>query len=131
MSAAAQKYDPSLAAIIEQAWEAKDSINTDTKGEVRDAVNETLDLLGNGVVRIATKDDGAWTVHQWAKKAVLLSFRLNPMSAISGGPGDSTWWDKVPSKFDGWGADEFTKAGFRAVTRHHVKHAGRQSRLHR
>lgn len=115
MSAAAQKYNPSLAAIIEQTWEAKNSISTDTKGEVRDAVDETLDLLGNGVVRIATKDGGAWTVHQWAKKAVLLSFRLNPMSAISGGPGDSTWWDKVPSKFDGWKEDDFKAASFRAV----------------
>lgn len=115
MADAAQKYDPSLATIIEQAWDAKDSINTETKGEVRDAVEETLDLLGSGVVRIATKDDGAWTVHQWAKKAVLLSFRLNPMSAISGGPDGANWWDKVPSKFHGWTDNDFKAASFRAV----------------
>jgi len=104
-----------LQKIVEAAFEAKSSISTDTQGEVREAVDYALSLLDEGKVRVAEKIDGDWVVHQWLKKAVLLSFRLNPMSAISGGPGGSTWWDKVPSKFDGWGADEFTKAGFRAV----------------
>lgn len=104
-----------LCSIIESAWEEKDNITPATKGEVRDAVNEALDLLDCGQMRIAQKIDGVWHVHQWLKKAVLLSFRLNPMQAISNGPGGSTWWDKVPSKFEGWSAQDFGKAGFRAV----------------
>jgi len=105
-----------LKSVIEAAFEARDGINADTKGEVRDAVDETLNLLDSGALRVAEKGDGGdWTVNQWAKMAVLLSFRLNDMTTISGGPGGATWWDKVPSKFDGWGDAEFTKAGFRAV----------------
>ncbi len=101
---------------IEAAFDNRDSINTSTRGEVRDAVAEALNLLDNGKVRVATRgEDGQWTVHQWLKKAVLLSFRLNPMEIVKGGPGDSSWWDKVPSKFDGWSALEFEKSGFRAV----------------
>ncbi len=101
---------------IEAAFDNRDSINTSTRGEVRDAVNEALNLLDNGKARVATRgEDGTWTVHQWLKKAVLLSFRLNPMEIVKGGPGDSSWWDKVPSKFDGWSALEFEKSGFRAV----------------
>ncbi|MBN9019275.1 MAG: 2,3,4,5-tetrahydropyridine-2,6-dicarboxylate N-succinyltransferase [Rhizobiales bacterium] len=104
-----------LQATIEAAFEARAEIGTDTKGEVREAVEFALELLDKGKARVAEKVDGAWVVHQWLKKAVLLSFRLNPMGAISGGPGGSTWWDKVPSKFDGWGATEFGAAAFRAV----------------
>ncbi len=101
---------------IEAAFDNRDSINTSTRGEVRDAVAEALNLLDNGKARVATRgEDGTWTVHQWLKKAVLLSFRLNPMEIVKGGPGDSSWWDKVPSKFDGWSALEFEKSGFRAV----------------
>jgi len=105
-----------LQSVIEAAFEARDGISADTKGEVRDAVDETLNLLDSGALRVAEKGAGGdWTVNQWAKMAVLLSFRLNDMTTIEGGPGGATWWDKVPSKFDGWGDAEFTKAGFRAV----------------
>jgi 2,3,4,5-tetrahydropyridine-2,6-dicarboxylate N-succinyltransferase len=101
---------------IETAFDNRDAVNTATRGEARDAVETALNLLDAGQVRVASRgDDGNWTVHQWLKKAVLLSFRLNPMEIIKGGPGDSVWWDKVASKFDGWSANEFEKAGFRAV----------------
>ena len=106
----------SLEQTIDAAFENRDSISTATRGEVRDAVEATLNLLDSGKARAATRgEDGQWTVHQWLKKAVLLSFRLNPMEIIKGGPGEAVWWDKVPSKFDGWSANEFEKAGFRAV----------------
>ncbi|MBS3648947.1 2,3,4,5-tetrahydropyridine-2,6-dicarboxylate N-succinyltransferase [Pseudaminobacter sp. 19-2017] len=106
----------SLETTIERAFEARDGVSTATKGEVREAVETALDLLDRGEVRVAERQtDGAWKVNQWLKKAVLLSFRLNPMEVIKGGPGDAVWWDKVPSKFSGWGASEFEKAGFRAV----------------
>lgn len=105
-----------LEAVIEAAFDARDGISVTTTGEVRDAVNEALGLLDNGTARVASRgDDGNWVVHQWLKKAVLLSFRLNDMEVIEGGNGGSVWWDKVPSKFDGWGADNFRAAGFRAV----------------
>ena len=100
---------------IDQAWEARDSIGPDTRGEVRTAVDAALAALDRGEARIAEKIAGEWTVHQWLKKAVLLSFRLNPMELIGGGPGGAHWWDKVPSKFAGWGEKEFTAAAFRAV----------------
>jgi len=110
---------PSLAALeqtIEAAFENRDSVTLNTKGEVRDAVVAVLDLLDKGEARVANKgDDGNWTVNQWLKKAVLLSFRLNDMEVIGGGNGRSNWWDKVPSKFDGWGEKQFRAAGFRAV----------------
>ena len=110
---------PNLAALsqtIDQAFEERDGVNTSTRGEVRDAVETALNLLDSGKVRVAERgEDGNWTVNQWLKKAVLLSFRLNPMEIVKGGPGDSSWWDKVPSKFDGWSVNEFEKAGFRAV----------------
>lgn len=106
----------SLQPIIESAWGQRDAMNAQTKGEARDAVEAVLDLLDGGALRVAEKNaEGGWQVNEWAKKAVLLSFRLNAMQPISGGAGASSWWDKVPSKFDGWGADEFTQAGFRAV----------------
>lgn len=105
-----------IEATIEAAFEARDTVNTNTKGEIRDAVDAALDLLDKGLARVAKRaDDGQWTVHQWLKKAVLLSFRLNPMEVIKGGPGDAVWWDKVPSKFDGWSANEYEKAAFRSV----------------
>ena len=111
------KHDLSaLEKSIEAAFEARDGVNVSTRGEVRDAVDTTLGLLDKGEIRVAERaSDGKWTVNQWMKKAVLLSFRLAPMEIIKGGPGDSSWWDKVPSKFDGWGAMDFEKAGFRAV----------------
>ena len=104
-----------LKATIEAAWEGRDKADTSTSGAIRDAVNEVLALLDRGEVRVAEKIGGAWTTHQWLKKAVLLSFRLNPMGVIPGGPGGSSWWDKVPSKFAGWSGVDFDHAGFRAV----------------
>jgi len=105
-----------LQTIIDTAWEARDTVGPTTTGDIRDAVSQALRSLDSGEARIATRNGvGDWTVHQWLKKAVLLSFRLEPMAPISGGPGGATWWDKVPSKFDGWGPAEFGKAGFRAV----------------
>jgi 2,3,4,5-tetrahydropyridine-2-carboxylate N-succinyltransferase len=105
-----------LESAVEKAFEARASVSTATRGEVREAVDAALDLLDKGEVRVAERQaDGTWTVNQWLKMAVLLSFRLNPMAIIDGGPGDAVWWDKVSSKFDGWRASEFEKAGFRAV----------------
>jgi len=104
-----------LKGVIEQAWEERDSIGAATKGEIRQAVDSAIAALDSGEARIAEKQGGEWVVHQWLKKAVLLSFRLNPMEAISGAPGGAHWWDKVPSKFAGWGEKEFSTAGFRAV----------------
>jgi 2,3,4,5-tetrahydropyridine-2,6-dicarboxylate N-succinyltransferase len=104
-----------LERIIDQAWDARDGIGTDTQGEVRDAVEQALALLDSGQARVAEPGEGGWTVNQWLKKAVLLSFRLNGMEAIPGGPGGAQWWDKVPSKFAGWHAERFAAAGFRAV----------------
>ena len=106
-----------LAALINAAWEDRADLNTDTTGEVREAVDASLSLLDSGEVRVAEPDgQGGWTVNEWLKKAVLLSFRLNPNVIMDGGPGHrGTWWDKVPSKFEGWGAAEFEAAGFRAV----------------
>ncbi|MDR7028333.1 2,3,4,5-tetrahydropyridine-2,6-dicarboxylate N-succinyltransferase [Rhizobium rosettiformans] len=102
--------------VIETAFENRDTVTTATKGEIRDAVETALNLLDSGKARVAARgEDGTWTVHQWLKKAVLLSFRLNDMEVVKGGPGASTWWDKVPSKFEGWGESEFRSAGFRAV----------------
>jgi 2,3,4,5-tetrahydropyridine-2,6-dicarboxylate N-succinyltransferase len=104
-----------LQAVIDRAWDERDGVATDTKGEVRQAVDAAIAALDSGQARIAEKEGGEWTVHQWLKKAVLLSFRLNPVEAIGGGPGGAHWWDKVPSKFAGWGDKEFAAAAFRAV----------------
>jgi 2,3,4,5-tetrahydropyridine-2,6-dicarboxylate N-succinyltransferase len=103
-----------LAQTIEAAWEARAEVSFATKGEVRDAVNEALALLDSGQARVAEKGADGWVVNQWLKKAVLLSFRLNDNTVIQG-PGGTTWWDKVPSKFEGWGENRFRDAGFRAV----------------
>jgi 2,3,4,5-tetrahydropyridine-2-carboxylate N-succinyltransferase len=106
----------SLARVVDDAWEQRSEINTKTRGPVRKAVQGALELLDAGKARVAERQtDGRWHVHQWLKKAVLLSFRLNDMAVIKGGPGKAVWWDKVPSKFDGWNAARFKKAGFRAV----------------
>lgn len=100
---------------IEAAWEARDTLTPTTQGEYRDAVNTALTLLDGGQARIAEKIDGHWHVHQWLKKAVLLGFRLQEMRVMSGGADNGGWYDKVDSKFKGWSADDFAKAGFRAV----------------
>ena len=104
-----------LQTLIDAAWEDRNAIGAGTSGDVRSAVEQAISALDSGDARIAEKIDGEWTVNQWLKKAVLLSFRLNPMELIPGGPGGANWWDKVPSKFAGWGASEFETAGFRAV----------------
>jgi 2,3,4,5-tetrahydropyridine-2,6-dicarboxylate N-succinyltransferase len=104
-----------LQSTIERAWEERDAISSSTGGEVREAVEAALEALDSGRVRVAEKGPDGWQVNQWLKKAVLLSFRLNPMAPISGGPGGAMWWDKVPSKFAGWGSNRFGEAGFRAV----------------
>ena len=113
-----------LEKIITKTFDERDTVSVSTKGEIRDAVAQSLLLLDQGKVRVAEKQaDGNWTVNQWLKKAVLLSFRLNPMEIIKGGPGQSVWWDKVASKFDGWTNEEFTQAGFRAVPNCVVRHS--------
>jgi 2,3,4,5-tetrahydropyridine-2-carboxylate N-succinyltransferase len=105
-----------LAKTIDTAFDNRNDIGPATTGAVRDAVEAALDLLDRGAARVAEKGpNGAWQVNQWLKKAVLLSFRLNDMTVIPGGPGKAVWWDKVASKFDGWGDNRFRDAGFRAV----------------
>lgn len=104
-----------LSAAIEAAWDKRESLGVTSKGTERDAVEAALDALDNGSLRVAEKIDGAWKVNEWLKKAVLLSFRLNDMKLIDGGPGNAVWWDKVDSKFAGWTEEKFRAAGFRAV----------------
>ncbi|MEE8516502.1 MAG: 2,3,4,5-tetrahydropyridine-2,6-dicarboxylate N-succinyltransferase [Alphaproteobacteria bacterium] len=111
---------PNLQTIINDAWEQRGTITPATKGEIADAIETTLEELDSGRLRVAEKIDGAWQVHQWAKKAVLLSFRLYDMAPIPGGPTDASrgpapWFDKLPSKFAGWDEARFRAAGFRAV----------------
>ena len=102
-------------AIIEDAWETRDKVNLKTKGPTRKAVEFAFAQLDAGKLRVASRETGKWVTHQWLKKAVLLSFRLNDMELVKGGPGTSKWWDKVPSKFEGWTAKDFRAGGFRAV----------------
>ena len=105
-----------LETAIEAAWEARDSISPATQGEVREAIEDTLTALDSGKLRVAEpRENGEWHVNQWAKKAVLLSFRLNDMEMIEGSNGGASWWDKVPSKWQGWGENQWRAAGFRAV----------------
>ncbi|MGJ8618059.1 MAG: 2,3,4,5-tetrahydropyridine-2,6-dicarboxylate N-succinyltransferase [Sulfitobacter sp.] len=105
-----------LETAIEAAWDTRDQITSATTGEVRDAIEETLNALDSGKLRVAEKqDDGNWHVNQWAKKAVLLGFRIKDMEHHEGGPQGAGWWDKVDSKFKGWGNAEWKEAGFRAV----------------
>ena len=102
--------------VIETSWESRDEINEKTVGITKEAVEQTLNLLGNGTLRVAErKASGEWVVNQWTKKAVLLSFRLREMELQKGGPQNSTWWDKVDSKFKDWGETEWKKKNFRAV----------------
>jgi len=102
--------------LVEKAFDEREKINVDTRGETREAVEEALNLLDSGKARVAERQPtGEWRVNQWLKKAVLLSFRLNPMEVIKGGPGEAVWWDKVSSKFDSWSTAEFERAGLRAV----------------
>ena len=102
--------------VIETSWESRDEINEKTVGKTKEAVEQTLNLLGNGTLRVAEKKaSGEWAVNQWTKKAVLLSFRLREMELQKGGPQNSNWWDKVDSKFKDWGETEWKKKNFRAV----------------
>src|SRR2546429_6675521 len=104
-----------LESTVNAAFDARDGISTSTKGEVREAVDHALELLDKGEARVAEREaSGKWKVNQWLKKAVLLSFRLNDMSAIPGGPGKASWGDKGPPKFEGWGENRFPERGFRA-----------------
>jgi 2,3,4,5-tetrahydropyridine-2,6-dicarboxylate N-succinyltransferase len=112
-----------LQSVIERAWDQREQINTQTRGEVRDAVETVLAQLDKGEARVAVKTDGKWAVNQWLKKAVLLSFRLSDMGLIAGAPGGASWWDKVPSKFAGMSAETFRSAGFRAVPGAVVRHS--------
>ncbi len=105
-----------LEAAIETAWEARADITPATRGEARDAIETTLNALDSGALRVAERrENGDWHVNQWAKKAVLLGFRLKDMEQQSGGPQGAGWWDKVDSKFAGWGDNQWRDAGFRAV----------------
>lgn len=121
MAQTALKTD--LESIINAAWEDRAALNTDTKGEARDAVEEALTLLDRGHLRIAEQTAQGWHVNQWLKKAVLLSFRLNQNKHISGGAHGGGWYDKVDSKFAKWGEKEFSAAGFRAVPDSVVRHS--------
>ncbi len=113
-----------LEAAIEAAWEKRDQITPQTGGEIREAVEETLNALDGGRLRVAERqENGEWRVNQWAKKAVLLGFRLKDMELQSGGPQGGNWWDKVDSKFRDWGENEFRAAGFRAVPTAVVRHS--------
>ena len=113
---------------IDEAWDARDTISPATQGHARKAVEETLAALDAGEFRVAEKIGGEWHTHQWIKKAVLLSFRLNPMEPVPGGPGGAHWYDKVPSKFVKWTAEDFARAGFRAVPGAIVRHSAHIAR---
>ena len=105
-----------LETAINTAWEARDTLTPATDGDMREAIEQSLTALDSGEARVAEKTASGWVVNEWLKKAVLLSFRINDMTPIEGGPGArTTWWDKVPSKFEGWGDNQFRAAGFRAV----------------
>ena len=104
-----------LETVIEAAWETRDTITPATRGETRDAVEATLEALDRGELRVAERRGADWHVNQWAKKAVLLGFRLKDMELHAGGPQGGTWWDKVDNKFAGWGENRWREAGFRAV----------------
>ncbi|MEE2699230.1 MAG: 2,3,4,5-tetrahydropyridine-2,6-dicarboxylate N-succinyltransferase [Pseudomonadota bacterium] len=108
---------------IEDAWEVRDTISTSTSGEIAEAINEALNLLDSGEARVAEKTGDTWKVNEWLKKAVLLSFRINDMSSISGGPDSAPWFDKVASKFIDWDDTRFRNAGFRAVPNCIVRHS--------
>ena len=113
----------SIESIIEAAFDNRDDVNASTTGEIREAVVQALAGLDAGTYRVAEKGADGWVVNQWLKKAVLLSFLLNPMQRISNAPGGTSWWDKVPSKFDGWDDARFQSAGFRSVPTAYVRHS--------
>jgi len=113
MALPAQKMN--IQDIIDQAWEDRKSLDASTKGALRDAVEDALSMLDRGEMRVAEKQGNEWQVNQWLKKAVLLSFILNPLRRIEGGPDNGGWYDKVPSKFAGWSEKDFKSKGFRAV----------------
>ncbi len=117
-----------LQTVIDSAWDARDTISVATQGTTRTAVEETLNALDRGEIRVAERTGGEWHTHQWIKKAVLLSFRLNPMELVSGSPGDGHWYDKVPSKFSKWSVGDFDRAGFRAVPGSIVRHSAHIAR---
>ncbi|MCK5284997.1 MAG: 2,3,4,5-tetrahydropyridine-2,6-dicarboxylate N-succinyltransferase [Alphaproteobacteria bacterium] len=123
MNLAVQSDTINLQNIIEKAWNNSEDLTPDTQGDIREAVNKVLDLLDAGVLRIAEKVDNNWQVNQWLKKAVLLSFRLSPMSLISGGVDGGGWYDKVPSKFANWDEARFAQAAFRVVPDAVVRHS--------
>ena len=113
-----------LESVIESAWEDRADVSAATHGDVRDAVETALALLDAGQARVASRgEDGVWTTHQWLKKAVLLSFRLNDNQIMRAGdrgptshaPGVGPYWDKVPNKFGDWAAGDYQAAGFRSV----------------
>ncbi|MGR3461757.1 MAG: 2,3,4,5-tetrahydropyridine-2,6-dicarboxylate N-succinyltransferase, partial [Roseovarius sp.] len=105
-----------LETAVEAAWEARDTITPATGGETREAIEATLDALDSGRLRVAERHgDGTWHVNQWAKKAVLLGFRLHDMEIHPGGAQGGGWWDKVDNKFKGWDDNQWRAAGFRAV----------------
>ncbi|MCO5090823.1 2,3,4,5-tetrahydropyridine-2,6-dicarboxylate N-succinyltransferase [Bosea sp. (in: a-proteobacteria)] len=104
-----------LSQTIDAAWENRAEIGVETRGAVREAVEQAIEMLDSGKARVAEKEGADWVVHQWLKKAVLLSFRLTDNRVIANGPGEAVFWDKVPSKFEGWGEDRFRAAGFRVV----------------
>jgi 2,3,4,5-tetrahydropyridine-2,6-dicarboxylate N-succinyltransferase len=120
-----RKYqlNPDLQEAIDTAWEARNRNDVSSVEAARSAVEEALELLDQGKVRIAEKIGATWIVHQWLRKAVLLNFALNDMQLIEGGPGGGGWWDKVPSKFANWGESEFRQSGFRAVPSAIVRHS--------
>jgi len=105
----------SLKSTIEKIWNEKESINTSSSTEARNAIEKTLNLLDSGLVRVSEKVDNSWKVNQWLKKAVLLSFKIWPMNVIKGGPDNSSWWDKIPSKFSSWTEKDFKNNNFRSV----------------
>lgn len=108
---------------ITVAWEERSTITPETTGAVRGAITKTLEALDKGNLRIAENTSGNWVVSQWLKKAILLSFRTSHMYRIKGGAGDAHWWDKIPSKFEGWQDKDFRDGGFRAVPGSIVRHS--------
>lgn len=108
--------------ILEKAWEQRETLTTATAGDVRAAINLVIDRLDKGEIRVSEKINGQWQLHEWIKKAILLSFRINASRPISGGPGDAHWFDKIPSKLRDWDETEFQRANFRAVPGCFVRH---------
>ena len=100
---------------INVIWKIRDSLNSKSNKRIINTIDKTIDLIDKGKIRVAEKNKNKWKVNEWIKKAILLSFRVNEQKVISNGPGNSSWWDKVPSKFSNWKKKDFKKASFRAV----------------